>query len=155
MRRTQLPARKRLQRALQLEVVDRGRPRSSRAFVAGVVRATLAFADAGHKPVSLLLTGDAGIAALHEQHLGDPSPTDVMSFDVDGTAEIVVNVEMARRVAREHGHAVRAEVALYIVHGLLHTLGYDDTSKRVRTRMRAAERAVLHRLALRVADVDA
>jgi probable rRNA maturation factor len=138
----------------ELAITDRGRPRTPRAFVSRVVRATLAHAGRPAMPVSLLLTGDAEIAALHAEHLGDASPTDVMSFELDGTAELVVSVATAARVAHARGHAVRAEVALYIVHGLLHLLGHDDTTVRARARMRDAERAVMQRLRLRVAPVE-
>ncbi len=138
-----------------LAVVDRGRPRTPRAFLARVVRAALAHGGQPGLPVSLLLTGDAEIAALHERWFRDPTPTDVISFLVDGTAEIAVSVATARRVARARGHGSRAEIALYVVHGLLHVLGHDDTTSRARARMRAAERAVLQRLGLAVAPVDA
>ena len=140
---------------LQLAVVDRGRPRTPRAFVARVVRTTLAFARRPGLPVSLLLTDDAEMATLHGAWLDDATPTDVMSFSIDGEAELVVSVTTARAVAKRLGHAVRAEVALYIVHGLLHVLGFDDTTKSARLRMRAAERAVMQRLALVVTPVDA
>jgi len=140
---------------LQLDVVDRGKPRTPRAFVARVVRATLAFARRPALPVSLLLTDDAEMADLHGEWLGDATPTDVMSFAIDDGAELVVSVTTARRVARACGHAVRAEVALYIVHGLLHVLGHDDTTKAARARMRAAERVVMQRLGLDYTPVDA
>jgi probable rRNA maturation factor len=140
---------------LHLQLLDRGRPRTKVAFVREVVRAVLAFGERPEMPVSLLLTDDAEIGVLHDQHLGDPSATDVMSFELDGEAEIVVSVETARRVAAERGHEARAEIALYIVHGLLHTLGYDDVRARDRRRMRAAERLVLQRLGLHVHAVDA
>jgi probable rRNA maturation factor len=138
-----------------LELVDRFRPRTERALVERVVAATLAFAARPEWEVSLLLTDDAEIAQLHEEFLGDPTPTDVMSFEMDGGAEVVVSVETARRTARANGTTIRAEVALYIVHGLLHTLGYDDKQASQRRRMRAAERAVLQQLRLEVRDVDA
>lgn len=140
---------------LQLAIRDDGRPRSDRALLRRVVATTLAFAGRSDKPVSLLLTDDAGIARLHGEYLGDPTPTDVMSFDVDGEAEIVVSVQTARRVARHRGHTARAELALYVVHGLLHTLGYDDLAARDRARMRVAERAVLQQLRLVVHAVEA
>lgn len=140
---------------LHLQLLDRGRPRTKVAFVREVVRAVLAFGERPEMPVSLLLTDDAEIGLLHDQHLGDPSATDVMSFELDGEAEIVVSVETARRVAAERGHEARAEIALYIVHGLLHTLGYDDVRVRDRRRMRSAEQVVLQRLGLRVHAVDA
>jgi probable rRNA maturation factor len=150
------PAKARTARApLQLQLLDRGRPRTPVAFVREVVRAVLAFGERPAMPVSLLLTDDAEIGALHGQHLGDPSATDVMSFELDGEAEIVVSVETALRIARERGHEARAEIALYIVHGLLHTLGYDDVRARDRRRMRSAEQVVLQRLGLRVHAVDA
>ena len=136
-------------------IVDRARPRSDRAFVRRVARAALAFARREDLSVSLLLTDDAEIAALHGQYLGDPTPTDVMSFELDGTAEIVVSVETARRMARDHGHTARAELALYVVHGILHAAGYDDVRAAARKRMRAAEAEVLRRLKLRARPADA
>jgi probable rRNA maturation factor len=141
-------------RRVALELLDRWRPRTPRAFVRRVVRAALAHGRRPAMPVSLLLTGDREIAALHAAHLDDPTPTDVMSFAVDGGAEIVVSVQTAKREAKRRGHAARAELALYIVHGLLHLLGHDDTTPRARSRMRAAERIVMKRLRLVTAPVD-
>ncbi len=137
-----------------LVVTDRGRPRTDRAFLRRVVRAALLHGGAMQMPVSLLLTDDAEIAAIHGEFLGDPSPTDVISFSLDGAAELVVSVETAARCAKERGHALRDEVALYVVHGLLHLCGYDDKQGKERRRMREAERAVLATLGLEVGEVD-
>ena len=98
---------------------------------------------------------DAEISTLHGEFFGDPTPTDVITFPMDDDAvEIVVSVECARRCAVEYGHAIRAELALYIVHGLLHVCGYDDVETRDRERMREAERAILTRLGMVVRAVD-
>lgn len=137
-----------------LELVDRFRPRTDRAFVERVVAAVCEHVGRPDLEVSLLLTDDEEIAALHQQHLGDPTPTDVMSFELDGVAEVVVSVETARRLAVRHGHAIRAETALYIVHGILHTVGFDDVRVDDRRRMREAERAILVALGLDVRSVD-
>lgn len=146
---------KRAARAGRFELVDRCRPRTDPAFVRRVVRAVLRHVGQPGLHVSLLITDDAEIGELHERFLGDPSPTDVISFALDCGAELVVSRETARRTARAHGHTLRAELALYIVHGILHVTGFDDVRPRDRVRMRAAERAVLARLRLRVAPVDA
>ena len=138
-----------------LEVVDRYRPRTDRAFVERVVAAVREHVERPDLVVSLLLTDDEEIARLHGEFLDDPTPTDVMSFELDGEAEIVVSVETARRTARASGASMRAEVALYIVHGLLHTCGYDDHDDDDRRRMREAEQVILGGLGLRVRDVDA
>lgn len=156
MKRKAAPARARRRSSrVLLALLDEARPRTDRSFVRRVVRAVLQFSDRLEMPVSLLITDDAGIAALHATHLGDPSPTDVMSFSIDDTAEVVVSAETARRVARQRGHRAEAELALYIVHGILHAVGFDDGQPRARRRMRAAEREVLQRLRLTVAEVDA
>ncbi|MCR9248451.1 MAG: rRNA maturation RNase YbeY [bacterium] len=139
---------------LQLEVLDHGRPRTERAFLRRVVRAALAHGRREDMPVSLLLTDDAEIARVHADYLDDPTPTDVISFDIDGSAELVVSVETARRTAKELGHTVRAEVALYVVHGILHVCGYDDHRPKDRARMRRAEREVMRALRLQVHEVD-
>ena len=137
-----------------LDIVDRGRPRTPRPFLARVVRAALLHGGQPALPVALLLTGDREIGRLHAEFLGDPSPTDVISFAVDDGAEIVVSVDTARRVARQKGHAARAEVALYVVHGLLHVMGWDDVRPRQRAQMRAAEAAIMRSLGLAYAPVD-
>ena len=141
-------------RKICVEVCDHFRPRSERAFVTRVVAAALSHADAEHMPVSLLLTDDAEIARLHGEYLGDPTPTDVICFALDDGAEIAISVECARREAKRRGHTIRAELALYIVHGVLHACGFDDVGVRQRARMRRAESEVLQSLGQRVAPVD-
>jgi len=138
-----------------VQVTDRGSPRTPLALILDVVRAVRDHTGRPDLSVSLLLTDDAEIARLHGEYLDDPTPTDVMSFDLDGTAELVVSVETAAREAARGGHEVHGEVALYIAHGLLHLCGFDDHDDDDRRAMRAAERAVLEgRLGLRVRRVD-
>ncbi|MBK7875806.1 MAG: rRNA maturation RNase YbeY [Planctomycetes bacterium] len=112
-----------------------------------IVRAALAHGGRPDARVGVVLMGDAELARLHEEHLGDPSLTDVIAFDLgaDGglAGEICCSVACARRVARSRGVPVERELALYLVHGALHLCGHDDHAPRARTRMRAAERAVL------------
>lgn len=140
---------------MNLEITDRGLPHTERSFIERVVSAVLEYVERPDFDVSLLLTDDTEISELHQQYLSDPSPTDVLSFDMDGGAEVVVSVETATRVALAAGHAIDAEVALYIVHGLLHTVGYDDINADDRRRMREAECSIMKRLKLSVREVDA
>ena len=134
-----------------VEVVDRYRPRTPRAFVVRVVDTARRFARRPALPVSVLLTGEREIARLHARHLDDTSGTDVLSFAGDDGVELVVSVERARREARARGHAIRAELALYLAHGVLHACGYDDRDVRSARAMREAEQCVLRALGLRVA----
>ena len=73
---------------------------------------------------------------------------------MDDTIDLIVSVECAQRRARELGHSARDELALYIVHGVLHACGYDDRDDAERRRMRIAEQEVLAQLGCKVAPVD-
>ena len=137
-----------------VEIVDRGRPRSDRRFVEKVVKTTLAYVQRQDLKVSVLLTDEAEIARLHGEFLDDPTGTDVLSFPMDDGVDVVVSVERARREANTRGHTIKAELALYLVHGLLHACGYDDVGDADRMRIRKAEQEVLQRLDLRVATLE-
>lgn len=139
---------------VRFEVDDQFVPATPPAFLVRVVTATLDHLSRSDLAVSLLLTDDAGIARIHGEFMDDPTPTDVISFPMGDSVELVVNVERARCEAAERGHDAMAELALYIVHGILHACGFDDIESADRLRMRDAELAVLGRLELRVAPVD-
>lgn len=111
--------------------------------------------------LSVHFCSDAAMCALHEEWLGDPSSTDVMSFPLEADApgqvqglgadgELVVCIDHARAQARVHGNPFENEVALYLVHGALHLLGYDDHEPSDLMRMKASEARTLERLGLPV-----
>jgi probable rRNA maturation factor len=62
--------------------------------------------------------------------------------------ELVVGTEVARAHAAQRGHDVGHELVLYVIHGLLHLCGYDDTIATAERRMRARERHYLRALGL-------
>ena len=96
------------------------------------------------RELSIALVDDAAIAAINQQFLHHAGPTDVISFNLgDGLGEIVVSAERAVIVARQLRRPPAAELALYLVHGLLHIAGYDDHTPAQRRAMRTAERRVL------------
>src|SRR4029079_18930677 len=90
-----------------------------------------AVADAA---VSLAFVDNATLHRLNKQFLDHDEPTDVITFPLSGAGaktlegELVIGVEVAREAAAERGHAVGVELALYVVHGVLHLCGYDDTT---------------------------
>lgn len=122
---------------------------------AGALAALRAALEHGGEPglrVDVVFVDDAELARLHGQFLGDPGRTDVITFDLRGEgppeqhgpdAEIYVSVERAREVADLRDVAVVREQALYVVHGALHLVGFDDHEPEERAAMRAAERAVM------------
>lgn len=99
--------------------------------------------------VQISLVNDAQMTEVHQQFLDQDTTTDVMSFDLTDEFEdvrnfqLVVNLDMARRQASERGHSVLCELALYITHGLLHQMGYDDHEPEAARQMHEKEDAIL------------
>ena len=108
--------------------------------------------------LSVVVAGARAMSTLHERFLGMSGPTDVLSFDlgsdpdagrIDG--EIIVCADVARREARRHNKtlsAARAELALYVTHGILHLCGYDDHDEAEFEHMHAREDELLEQLDL-------
>ena len=111
-------------------------------------------ADRAARPVALTfaLVGDREMAELHHRFLGQEGPTDVLAFPLMEeprlVADVVLDVDEARRQARRRGLPAYDEVVLYAVHGVLHLLGHDDHDPTARRRMRRAERVCLERLGI-------
>ncbi|MFH0982541.1 MAG: rRNA maturation RNase YbeY [Planctomycetota bacterium] len=100
--------------------------------------------------ISVALVDDARMAGLNQRYLGHPGPTDVLSFDLGESdahapleGEIVISWETAAREAACRGHSIEAEAMLYVVHGTLHLVGFDDRSPEAAAAMHAEEDRVL------------
>ena len=100
--------------------------------------------------ISIVLAGDAEIMRLNKKFLNHSRTTDCLSFDLsddDGMGtkvfELVVNAELAAREAKLRGHSSRAELMLYITHGLLHNLGFDDSTPAKAMKMHETEDEIL------------
>jgi probable rRNA maturation factor len=100
--------------------------------------------------LSVLIVDEVAMTELHERWMGEPGPTDVLSFPMDelrppglsgGHAargggedpgpdpallgDVVLCPQVAAAHARQAGHSAQAELELLCVHGILHLLGYD------------------------------
>ncbi|MGF1448202.1 MAG: rRNA maturation RNase YbeY [Opitutales bacterium] len=101
--------------------------------------------------LSIVLTTEQELADLHERFLGDPSPTDVITFPGDPEAafagEICLSLDRAEAEASKRAHPPGQEATLYLVHGWLHLAGLRDETAAARAAMREAETAALEYLA--------
>jgi probable rRNA maturation factor len=114
-----------------------------------VARAVLDGEDEAEAEISLAFVDNATIHVLNKRYLDHDEPTDVLSFPLSDakakrmSGELVIGAEVALAQANERGHDVQAELALYVIHGLLHLCGHDDHEDRERTEMRQRERHYL------------
>jgi probable rRNA maturation factor len=150
---------------------DYGSDESADPLLRSVIEAALRRHAVVRAEIEVTIVSDARIAELNARFLGHEGPTDVLTFDLAGErqtdastldghradaaegngpshidrieGQIVVSLETAMREAAERGHSVTAELALYIVHGVLHLLGFDDHTEAESDRMHDMEDELL------------
>jgi len=93
--------------------------------------------------LSVLLVDEAAMAAYHEKFMGEPGPTDVLSFPMDELrvpsddedppegllGDIVLCPSVTAQQAAENGRTAAAEQDYLLIHGLLHLLGFDHADR--------------------------
>jgi len=102
--------------------------------------------------ITICLVSDTRIRELNLLYLGDGRATDVIAFDTSAdkqelVADIAISTDAAMRNARAFKTTPASEVYRYVIHGLLHILGYDDNNKRNQAIMRKKEEYFLNMLA--------
>ena len=126
---------------------------TSREWIKRVVGSTLRAQGTSKGALSVLLTDNRTIQRINKKHLSHDCATDVISFWVDKKAltgpekrylgDIVVSVQMARQKAKELGIPFKEELARYLVHGVLHLLGYKDKTKKDYLKMHERQEQIL------------
>src|SRR5437773_7540852 len=125
-----------------------------RAALRAVARAVLEGEGQPDADISLAFVDNVTIHQLNKRYLDHDEPTDVLSFPLSGPGarrlqgELIIGAELALQQAEARGHDVQAELALYVIHGLLHLCGYDDHDDEGRAAMRGRERHYLKLLGL-------
>jgi probable rRNA maturation factor len=131
---------------LIIEINDEQTRSSDHARLKKAVRMILKEAGIECGEISIAIVDDARMHALNRQYLQHDYPTDVLSFvlerdeeqqSLDG--EIIVSADYAAREAPRYGWSADDELLLYVIHGCLHLVGYDDQTLNGQVAMRAAE----------------
>ncbi|MDQ2727305.1 MAG: rRNA maturation RNase YbeY [Actinomycetota bacterium] len=138
-----------------------------------LAEAVLAEEGVGDAEVSMLFVDEVAIADLNKRFLGRDGPTDVLAFPIDEDpgeggrspdsggsgpgfnaesseapsllGDLVICPAVAQRNAPEHAGTYEDEIALLVVHGLLHLLGMDHADEDEAEVMEGRERELLHR----------
>jgi len=127
--------------------------------IAADIFSELAIAEA---ELGIVLVGAKEMARVNRQFLQHEGSTDVITFDhADGSpspgtppglhGELYICVDDAIAQAREFGTSWQAELTRYVVHGILHLVGYDDLKPELRRKMKREENRLVRRLARRFA----
>lgn len=110
--------------------------------------------------LTVTFVDDIEMAELNLEFMGHEGPTDVLSFPLDADADadgseyavpgmpimlgdVVICPTVAERAASDHAGTFTDEIALLLVHGILHVLGHDHDAEPRTSLMRARERELL------------
>lgn len=110
----------------------------------------------GEIALSVVITDDEAVQELNRQFRGVDAPTDVLAFGGDQggdfvtapgepayLGDVVVSYPRAVAQAEEYGHSIDRELALLVVHGVLHLVGYDHVNEAERVEMWARQNEIL------------
>ena len=124
--------------------------------VRAAVRALAEHLELPHHEVSIYFVSTKAITELHAEFFDDPTPTDCITFPLDEEhlGELFLCPATAVEYGRKHKLDAHEELTLYLVHGILHCIGYDDLTPKERRAMRKKEKSCMqflkaHRLTLR------
>jgi len=145
-----------------IHVEEEFRGMVDRGWVKKIVRQVLkAEGTAPPYEVSLVFTDSEAVRQLNRDYRGIDEPTDVLAFYLlpqkeeaddsfalppDGVTrlgEVIISYPQAVEQAKEQGHATEKELALLIIHGILHLLGYDHEEPEEEAKMRTREKELL------------
>jgi len=132
------------------------RPAPPRALLRRFASAAAKAAGLPESPnwtLNLLFVGDRTMAKMNRELLGHQGTTDVITFsyfeeecrweEKEVMIELIINPDAAIREGAKRPGGYPRELALYLVHGLLHSAGEDDLEENARKRMRRREKESL------------
>ncbi|GAI19729.1 unnamed protein product [marine sediment metagenome] len=127
-----------------------------------VAEQVLVAQDAGSKvELGLVIANQERVQQLNRSYLGKDEPTDVLAFSAreeidaelppfvqppDGVlhlGEVIISYPQAVIQAKEHQHSVKREIAILIIHGVLHLLGYEHDKPELERQMKTREKEIL------------
>jgi rRNA maturation RNase YbeY len=101
---------------------------------------------------SFVIVDDRTIRSINKKFLKHDVVTDIITFPLENdriAAEIYICAPQMRRQAKEQQVTVTNEMTRLIVHGILHTLGYDDTTSAKKKEMDAIQERYVAQLSLK------
>lgn len=106
----------------------------------------------GHVNITVCIVTDKEIRELNLYYSGRDSATDVLAFDTSWpdkpgqlSADIIISSDTALRNSKVYKTSLDFELNLYAIHGVLHMLGYDDNTPRLRNKMHKRANQILNK----------
>ena len=123
----------------------------SSSLIRKTVKALFKFLCLSCDEISFYFVSERKISALHAEHFHDPAPTDCITFPMDASylGDIFVCPSIAIQYAEKKNLDPFQETLLYMIHGILHLLNFDDIDPKKRSYMRKKEKSCMRHLSKR------
>ena len=148
---------------IEIDILEPYQAMVNRARLEEAARRALA-AEQAQGDVTILITDDETVAELNQRYLGKAGPTDVLSFPTqapgfsDGfvlppdespyLGDIIIALPYTQRQAERLHRPLEDELALLVVHGILHLLGYDHATPEEKAHMWERQNRILATLGI-------
>lgn len=100
------------------------------------------------KEINVILVDNNQIQELNRQYRDKDVPTDVLTFpdgNYNNLGDVFVSIEMCEKQRITYGHSFNRELGFLLVHGLLHTLGYDHQTEEQEEEMMEIQEKILRK----------
>ncbi len=145
---------------------DRGYAVSDARLIAAATEVLAAHSAPPDAAVTIVIADDEAVAALNKQYRGVDAPTDVLSFPAAALptafpgepahlGDLIIAYPYALAQAQRLGHPLEDSLALLVVHGVLHLLGFDHDTEASRAAMWRAQAQALTALGISIDIVPA
>jgi probable rRNA maturation factor len=145
----------------QIIIQNRTKKKIEEKFLRSIIKTSLGVLkiDTPYE-IGLLLVDNKFITALNRQYRGIDSSTDVLAFSVldkkgkridrpDGIlhlGDVVISVDQAQKQSQEVGHSFKLELAILLVHGILHIFGFTHERSPNQKKMDQMSEKILDKL---------
>lgn len=127
------------------------------SHIARIARTILEYEGVQEASLSIVFVSSPKIRSLNRQYLRRDYVTDVLAFDLRDcnrpgqvSGDIAICVDVALKNAATYQTSCARELVLYVAHGILHLLGFDDHSPRDIRAMRKKEQEILNYLGSKI-----
>lgn len=148
---------------LQIEIRNLTEKRiPTRRILKAAIKRILRLQGVKKAKLNLIFVRDPYIKRLNLKYRKENTATDVLAFGIEKNSrieafegylgDIAVSLDAAKRQAKIFNSSVKKELRLYVIHGVLHLLGYDDKTSKSRRRMESIQNKLLEKIWNKVAS---
>ncbi|MBD3282414.1 MAG: rRNA maturation RNase YbeY [Candidatus Portnoybacteria bacterium] len=126
-----------------IEINNLTKTKIDEEYIRGIAKKTIEEVNLKKEEISIAFVGKEKITELNKKHRNRNHPTDVLAFDY---GEIIICIDQAEKQAKENKHSLKKELAILIIHGMLHIAGYEDETEKEYNQMHKKQKEIIKKI---------